>query len=444
MSLHRLLRRIGHDLRLLTLVEGFRGWDCSNPQDRLDALNSLICSTDANMNRPGKLLLTYETKFGKAAGSVAFDRMKSRYRGVIADSYNPGTLGQPSSRKAVVRPLQGDADEGKCQICQKVVALSASGVHLTACLKESKERDLEVFCQAIEAYGQLVISYASTYGRLDGLNCHTGDAHLALPSWIPNFHSKKRMHSLIEHYDPNKWLHNPYPVFYASGTSQPVVRRHDAPFSGTVEIVGRVFDTVQFTTAALGDGMPERMIPVPSLRGAVQGWADEVSPIISTFGPGAYGRDFETAVRLTAVAGRSTERDPYIPEQATTPPTLPTRNGQDTFIAMALHYPGPVFRAVCGRRPMSTEMVLIGLGPASVRAGDMICLLFGGQTPYVVRPNDDGTWKFVGECYVHGIMNGEVMEESHRPEHSGESYPGRSVDCSRLQLDIRQRRFVFV
>ncbi|KAF3811667.1 hypothetical protein GCG54_00014413 [Colletotrichum gloeosporioides] len=31
----------------------------------------------------------------------------------------------------------------------------------------------------------------------------------------------------------------------------------------------------------------------------------------------------------------------------------------------------------------------------------------GGRVPFVLRPNEDGLYSLVGECYVHGLMHGE-------------------------------------
>ena len=53
----------------------------------------------------------------------------------------------------------------------------------------------------------------------------------------------------------------------------------------------------------------------------------------------------------------------------------------------------------------------VGVVHAATAVGDEICLLFGGNVPYVVRERD-GTHQFIGECYCHGIMNGEAMQAS--------------------------------
>jgi len=50
------------------------------------------------------------------------------------------------------------------------------------------------------------------------------------------------------------------------------------------------------------------------------------------------------------------------------------------------------------------------LGPKVMKPKDIICVLFGGKTLFCLRPKDD-YYLLVGECYVHGLMDGEAMDE---------------------------------
>ena len=57
-----------------------------------------------------------------------------------------------------------------------------------------------------------------------------------------------------------------------------------------------------------------------------------------------------------------------------------------------------------------TIVGLIGLSPRAVRRGDLVCIAHGARVPYMVRPSRGKNHHLVGECYVHGIMDGEVFE----------------------------------
>ncbi len=42
--------------------------------------------------------------------------------------------------------------------------------------------------------------------------------------------------------------------------------------------------------------------------------------------------------------------------------------------------------------------------------GDVLFIANGAETPYVLRPTDDGRYRFGNNCYVHGFMDGEVLD----------------------------------
>ena len=60
------------------------------------------------------------------------------------------------------------------------------------------------------------------------------------------------------------------------------------------------------------------------------------------------------------------------------------------------------------RRFFTTRKGYIGLGPLSMKPGDNVCILRGGQVPFLLR-KDGVHHRFIGESYVHGIMTGEAM-----------------------------------
>ncbi|KAI8938742.1 hypothetical protein NX059_004609 [Plenodomus lindquistii] len=58
----------------------------------------------------------------------------------------------------------------------------------------------------------------------------------------------------------------------------------------------------------------------------------------------------------------------------------------------------------------------MGLCPLGTRVGDGVVVLYGGSVLYVLRAASDGEWRFVGECYVDGVMFGEARELKEREE----------------------------
>lgn len=61
------------------------------------------------------------------------------------------------------------------------------------------------------------------------------------------------------------------------------------------------------------------------------------------------------------------------------------------------------------RAAIRTEDGWIGLAPDIAKEGDVVVILSGGDVPYVLRPEED-VYLLVGECYVEGVMYGEVLQ----------------------------------
>jgi hypothetical protein len=70
----------------------------------------------------------------------------------------------------------------------------------------------------------------------------------------------------------------------------------------------------------------------------------------------------------------------------------------------------------------------MGMGPPDMEVGDPVCILFGGQTPYILRKrevvnqeSEDG-YRLIGECYLHGVMDGESMKQLEKGEFHEETF----------------------
>lgn len=51
----------------------------------------------------------------------------------------------------------------------------------------------------------------------------------------------------------------------------------------------------------------------------------------------------------------------------------------------------------------------IGMYGPDARPMDQVLLLKGGKTPFILRENENGQYSLVRECYVHGIMQGQLI-----------------------------------
>ena len=62
------------------------------------------------------------------------------------------------------------------------------------------------------------------------------------------------------------------------------------------------------------------------------------------------------------------------------------------------------------RKFFTTKKGTIGLGPRSMRPGDLVCILSGGRVPFIVRV-EGPYFRLIGESYVYGLMEGEAVKD---------------------------------
>ncbi|PVH68697.1 HET-domain-containing protein [Cadophora sp. DSE1049] len=80
--------------------------------------------------------------------------------------------------------------------------------------------------------------------------------------------------------------------------------------------------------------------------------------------------------------------------------------------------------ATAMRRFFVTDQGWMGLGPAATCADDHVFVLFGGETPFILRHvaenmevdqsnfGKPSRFSLVGDCFVQGIMDGEILDDS--------------------------------
>ncbi|KAE9366699.1 HET-domain-containing protein [Stipitochalara longipes BDJ] len=87
-------------------------------------------------------------------------------------------------------------------------------------------------------------------------------------------------------------------------------------------------------------------------------------------------------------------------------------------------YDRAVQMATVQRKFFITRKGFMGIGPPATSSGDRIVVLFGGDVPFLLREHVNSTatgippeepnplWKLIGDCYLHGIMDGEAMHQT--------------------------------
>ena len=63
------------------------------------------------------------------------------------------------------------------------------------------------------------------------------------------------------------------------------------------------------------------------------------------------------------------------------------------------------------RQTYSTKQGYLCLGPTGIVPGDIVCILATASVPLILRRTNDGNCIFIGETYVHNIMDGGYQPE---------------------------------
>lgn len=90
------------------------------------------------------------------------------------------------------------------------------------------------------------------------------------------------------------------------------------------------------------------------------------------------------------------------------------------------------------RKLFTTRRDFLGLAPQESRKGDLICILFGCSVPVILRKHVTNPfttyYEFIGECYVHHLMDGEALVIK-RKEHR--EADGKREETEKIKFEIR-------
>lgn len=89
-----------------------------------------------------------------------------------------------------------------------------------------------------------------------------------------------------------------------------------------------------------------------------------------------------------------------------------TREDDNSRASHSMPYINTMMLESARRRVFLSSAGYYGLGQETLRAGDTLCLLLGGDSPFIIRDAGLGYYELVGESYVHGLMHGEFLNIS--------------------------------
>jgi len=234
---------------------------------------------------------------------------------------------------------------------------------------------------------------------------------LTFPSWCPDWSTPSKISSITRQDQLPVTVmrgvcHIGGPIYNAAGSEDLVPR---FSFDGPVlECAGVVLDSVRIIAPYEGfySGVKEQKIWYEWLKIAVK----ELLPEQEMDLAGRYRRLQSAFWSLLAGDATILQADRAIPEHRN---AAQIEKSQDKEWQQQLSGTDASQRAITtrGRRLIITEEGRMGLAPYYVEKGGKLAILSGCSSPVLLHENSDGTYRFVGSCFVQGWMKGEMLEQ---------------------------------
>jgi hypothetical protein len=223
-----------------------------------------------------------------------------------------------------------------------------------------------------------------------------------IPSWVPDWTFKGYMLPFEKHLDPDAYgrRENAYNATKMSNGYCYIDGTHLCLQGSVIDHITHVSTICEWSLAS--GGLKAERLWVPKDAGNPY-FTGETSmeafnhTIVADIGRQDYQAESEVLSRGFAI-------DWLIIEQDRNDLTATERQRQSWMLI-------DIKATTFGRRLFETSRGFMGLGPPGAQVGDQVCLLLGGQVLYVLRDREDGHREFIGECYVHGMMDGQACED---------------------------------
>jgi Heterokaryon incompatibility protein (HET) len=210
-----------------------------------------------------------------------------------------------------------------------------------------------------------------------------------LPSWTPDWTLELEATPFMKNEIPNEIFSNK--VYKASDNYSPSVQL--AEDLRTLFVRGSAFDSV----SNLGEAFT-----CPFSSSIIRLWHSWTETELGS----TYHKKETTheAFLHTLVADIGTVKRRCVRGFAAPWPIQNKQDTEDSFISSSL-----IKLALNSRGFFLSKQGYMGVARYDVTEGDRICILHGGQVPFILR--QEGRYHlFKGECYVHGLMDGEGMK----------------------------------
>ena len=244
-------------------------------------------------------------------------------------------------------------------------------------------------------FQKVILGFMKYRGELDLLTfCEWDGESLRKPSWVPDWSRPRTVSRLL---DPRAGLGSQAKALYMGEGLLKVMGKRTAEIS----VVNR---------RTLQNDEDPRLDPTPI---QVARWIRTVSIDFDINLPYITGGSTIDAFSCTLFQYFAETFEPAVS-------FLPSENECLQFVRDVLRdlfeeietgsfMPSRLFATMNGRLLFISKEGHIGLVPDVAVEGDMVCVILGCDSPLLLRPLPNGNYRVIGECYIHGLMNGEAL-----------------------------------
>ena len=274
---------------------------------------------------------------------------------------------------------------------------------------------------------------------LDILGFAYGSRSCNVPSYVPDWSAKPLLMS--EFNFPglrSSWFQGFVTDNHASKGQEAQVK---SPAPGTLDVTGVKFDHIKTVS-----DYPAKQ----DMSRTIENWISIVRKSHCDSNP--YGEDtskhsivLAQAICGSRIATRGSkqtlthrfdkDKDRAIYEKWVEWSKLPNKMQHEVLIpASIVAFDRTAISVINGRRLFVTQSGYVGFGPEETLAGDVVTILLGGKVPYILRPKnptttttksrtlETNTYQFLGDSYVVGVMDGEVIDSLDKGEAALEQF----------------------
>ncbi len=277
-----------------------------------------------------------------------------------------------------------------------------------------------------EIYTETAAAFIIRQGNLQILSrCRFPKQQWGLPSWVPDW----SLPLGVTIWDPRHHL-------FSTGRCPRVPKYETA--SGSLKLRGAIFGTVKVVGWSWSSLSLDDVKDIPKLlRCGLKKVQDLVNLHCDAYRTAQTKEDaiwrapiLDTEFGLFSSTGRYNRR--ALPAMRSAfdsikgdDPSTSTNEQPDV-----TRYTSTMIDVFKGRAFFTTDTGHLGIGPQHLQPGDLVCIVLGADVPFILRKlnghsSERGMWfwrkakisyQLVGECYVHGIMDGEFLADTPRIE----------------------------